>query len=122
MANNLSPEVVTVNQGEAGVEPWLVNIQGGTVSVSNDVLTDKFSSEFARLLEKRFLDTEEVRYDIPPDVALANNSIYTGAAPDGALTSEPVWTVIRAYFNNAKLPERQRIRFNVAWDDRALGW
>lgn len=89
-------------------------------------LLEQFSSEFSRISEKRWKDTEEVRFDIPLRNAtvnlLRNGSIYIGVAPDGSLTSDPVWTVVRVYFNDNTLPFRQRIRTTVAWDDRALGW
>lgn len=93
-----------------------------TQPVTDADLLEQFSSEFSRIKENRFFDNEEVRYDIPPDIALANNSIYTGVAVDGAATSDPVWTIVRVYFNSAKLPERSRIRFNVSWDSRTTGW
>ena len=83
----------------------------------------QFNSEFSRILEKRFLDTEEVRYDIPPNnTALANGSIYIGIAADASATNSPVWTVVRFYFNAAARPIRARIRKDIQWDERTLGW
>ena len=85
-------------------------------------ILEQFDSEFSRISEKRFLDTEEVRYDIPPQAALANSSIYIGVALDGTDITESVWTVVRVYFNQVALPVRQRIRKNVKWSERTLGW
>lgn len=83
-------------------------------------------SEFWRIKNKRFSDTEEVRYEIVEAIVADKpvvQNIYTGVAPDGTATSSESWIVIRSYFNAITgSPERERIRFNVAWDDRALGW
>ena len=86
-----------------------------------DVL-EQFNSDFQRILEKRFQDTEEVRYDIPVQNALAGNSIYIGVAPDLSNTADPVWSIIRFYFNANALPERARIKKNVQWDNRLTIW
>lgn len=81
-----------------------------------------FAQDFSRILERRFKDTEEVRYDIPTDALLADGSIYLGVADDGTATSAEEWTIVRIYFDSQKLPTRSRIRKLVAWDDRATGW
>lgn len=83
-------------------------------------LLGEFSDEFNRIKMKRFKDTEEVRYDIPVDVA--NSDIYTGVAADGTLTSSASWTIIRTYFDANGNPTRERFRTGVAWDDRTSGW
>jgi hypothetical protein len=85
-------------------------------------ILEEFNSEFSKILEKRFRDTEEVRYDIPVTAALPGGSIYIGVAPDPSLTTDAVWTVVRFYFDANALPSRARIRKNVVWDDRTLGW
>lgn len=86
-------------------------------------LLGQFNSIFSRILEKRFSDLEEVRYDIPATKVLrANNSIYIGVAPDGTLTTDLAWDVVRFYFNASSVPERARIRKGIAWDDRTTGW
>lgn len=81
---------------------------------------DDEAAEFWRIKNKRFYDTEEVRYDIP--ATLTNQSIYTGVAPDGTATAATTWTIIRTYFDGNANPIRERIRFNVAWDNRSVGW
>lgn len=90
-------------------------------------LLAQFSHDMSRILEKRFRDTEEVRYDIPvqlttEDPLPAGSSIYLGVATDNSLTSDPVWTVVRVYFATNKLPTRTRIRKLVVWDSRTAGW
>lgn len=95
---------VIFDQGTPGSDPW----------PTTDV------SEFARINMKRFLDTEEARYDIP--AVLASASIYTGVAADGTAEATATWTVTRTYFDASGNPNRQRIRFNVAWSSRTSGW
>lgn len=90
------------------------------VPVFFDDAAPGLSTEFARIKDKRFKDTEESRYDIPADLTSA--SIYTGVAPDGTLTSAANWTIIRTYFDANGLPNRERIRTGVAWDSRTIGW
>lgn len=90
-------------------------------STQQQVLAE-FNSKFSQILEKRFKDTDEVRYDIPVSAALAGGSIYIGVAPDASLTTDLVWDVVRFYFNANSLPERARIRKGIAWDDRTIGW
>ncbi len=82
-------------------------------------MTDK-AAEFWRIEQKRFSDTEEVRYDIP--TTLTSASIYVGVAADSTATATASWTIIRTYFDSNGLPNRKRIRFNVAWDSRTAGW
>lgn len=77
---------------------------------------------FARILEKRFSDDEEVRYDIPLPASLISGSIYIGVALDNSSTADPVWTVVRFYFNSNRLPIRARIQKDIAWDNRTVGW
>lgn len=86
-------------------------------------ILEQLNADFSRILEKRFMDFEEVRYDIPnTNAGLTNGNIYIGIAEDGSATSAAVWTVVRFYFNAARKPSRSRIRKLVAWDDRAIGW
>lgn len=102
----------------------LKNVFGDvSLEVTQLELLEQFNSSFARILEKRFSDLEEIRYDIPATkVLLANNSIYIGVAPDSTPTSDTLWDVVRFYFNAASVPERARIQKGISWDDRALGW
>lgn len=117
------PDVQDVNV----VSSVTLNVDTGLLQSLTDaelraspVFTTDVYSEFYRIKNKRYSDAEEVRYDIPTN--LAANSIYIGVADDGTLTADSVWTVIRVYFDANGSPNRERIRFNVAWDDRTLGW
>lgn len=105
----------------------LQNLLGGlNLEDTQQLLLTQFDSDFSRILQKRYFDTEEVRSDIPVRNAeinlLANGSIYVGVAPDGTPESTALWTIVRVYFNNDSLPVRQRIRKNVAWSSRTSGW
>lgn len=95
-------------------------LRAAPVPISGTVTADDNASEFWRIKNKRYTDTEEVRYDIAAD--LANGDIYTGVATDGTATSSATWTIIRTYFDANGNPSRERIRFNVAWDSRTAGW
>lgn len=101
-----------------------LNLESTQVDVLSRLLSldGTFDQDFSRILEKRFKDTEEVRYDIPTDNLLSNGNIYIGVAPDPSLTSDLIWKVVRVYFDANALPFRARYRENVAWDDRQLGW
>lgn len=83
-------------------------------------LNTEFDSSFTRIKEKRFQDTEEVRYDIPG--TLANGQIYVGVAPDGTATSTASWDVVRTDFDANANPTRDRIQKGIAWDSRTTGW
>lgn len=76
--------------------------------------------EFARIKEKKYKDTEEVRYDIP--ASLISADIYVGVATDGTATASASWVVLRTYFDASGNPSRERIRTGVAWDNRTSGW
>lgn len=97
-----------------------VNGKPETNPVEDLNLLEQFSSEFTRINEKRIRDDEEVRYDIPND--LTNGNIYIGVSEDDTATSATSWTIVRYYFDANKKPNRSRIRFDVAWDDRTIGW
>lgn len=99
--------------------PLSVDSIGRLLSRDN-LLREQFESAFSRILEKRFFDTEEVRYDIP-DV-LNNGFIYIGVATSGTLTSAASWTIVRFSFNATGRPSRSQIRTAVVWDNRAIGW
>lgn len=90
--------------------------------VQDASLAIEFSSKFSQILERRFKDTEEVRYAIPTANTLPGNSIYIGVAPDASLTTDLVWDVVRFYFDANGLPVRARIRKGIAWDSRTIGW
>lgn len=105
----------------------LRNVLGDVALEATQVqILGEINSTFSRILEKRFKDTEEVRYDIPlvnQEVnLLINGSIYIGVAPDGTPVASELWTIVRVYFNGVALPERARVRQNVRWDQRTLGW
>lgn len=74
--------------------------------------------DFAKLLARRLLDSEEMRTDLEP----TNTDLYLGKAPDSSLTSAAVWDVARVYLSATKNPTRIRYRANIIWDDRLLGW
>jgi len=109
----------------------LPSAQVATLTPQTDALTDTElraaqvpvtdeAAEFWRIKNRRFEDTEEVRYDIAAD--LVNGDIYAGVAPDGTSTATASWTVIRTYFDANGNPSRERIRTGVAWDSRTVGW
>jgi hypothetical protein len=89
-------------------------------TTSQEILTAIGDGEFIRLKNKKFLDTEEVRYDIP--AILTNGDIYVGINTDGASTTSATWTVGRTYFDANGNPSRDRFRLNVEWDSRTVGW
>lgn len=93
---------------------------GAATESTVQAIRDQFSDTFTRMLEKRFRDSEEVRYDIP--AVLADASIYLGTATDGTSTAAVSWSVVRYYFDVSGSPQRARFRSGVAWDDRATGW
>lgn len=55
-------------------------------------------------------------------VTVRTGTIYTGIAPDGTAESSAVWKIVRTYFDTNGKPTRERIRTNVAWDSRNVGW
>lgn len=93
---------------------------GAATSAKQDTLAAEFTSEFTRIKEKRFKDTEEVRHDIP--VSLISGQIYTGKAPAGSATSATVWDIVRVDFDASGNPSRERIQTGIAWDSRTSGW
>jgi hypothetical protein len=103
--------------GNDFVEPRREDGHGSSTSTPSYV---QVASEFARIENKQYYNTEEVLYDIP--TILTNNFIYVGVAPNGTLQSSGMWTVVRTTFNLNGLPVRKQIRFNVVWNARAEGW
>lgn len=89
-----------------------------SIPYSDIVFTPNFL--FYRITNKIIKDDEEVRYDIPTN--LTGASIYIGVAADGTATSSALWTVVRYYFDANDNPNRARVRKNVVWTDRTLGW
>ena len=97
----------------------------GTVAVSNfpstqDVRLVNCSQAFWRIKNKIFLDTEEVRYDIP--LVLTSAFVYVGLNTAGTATSSATWTIVRTSFDINANPNRDQIRTSVAWDSRTVGW
>lgn len=80
------------------------------------------ASEFERILNGKFLDTEQVLQDIP-SVTFANNSQYIGVAPASALTSDSTWNIVRILYNASGDEYKKSIKLAVVWDNRAaLVW
>lgn len=68
---------------------------------------------------KRGLSDFEERYEFDAE----GLPLYLGKAPEGSLTTDAVWTVVRFTFDIDGLPTRKQTRTNVAWDSRAAaGW
>jgi len=78
------------------------------------------SSEFARINNEQFKDTEEVRYDIPASLILRDS--FVGVASDGSDTAEGVWTVVKTTHDANGNKARSRVRTGVKWDFRTEGW
>lgn len=99
-----------------------LDVNGNVIATGDaiPVTSDQFSSHFSRIKERRFLDTEEVRYDIP--ASLPNAAIYVGVAPAVSAVTAAVWSVVRTDFDGNGNPQRDRIRKNVQWDLRTVGW
>lgn len=94
---------------------------GGFLNVPTDTLgrlavTD--GSEFARLLNHRVENNEEIRLDME---ATATDH-YVGVAPDNTPEDQPLWRIIRIYLSVEKEQERMRFRQGVRWDQRTTGW
>jgi len=77
-------------------------------------------AEFARIKNREFKDTEQVKYDIAPN--LVNGDIYTGVADEAAVESDATWNVIRTYFDANGNPNQERIQLGIRWDQRTAGW
>jgi hypothetical protein len=80
------------------------------------------ANEFARIAQRQFLDTEEVRMDIPAPSAMANAHIYLAVAPASTATNAASWKIVRITLDANKNPSRQQYRTGVAWDSRTTGW
>ena len=87
-----------------------------------DALVDSSVSEFERILNGRFLDTEQALSDIPT-TSYASASEYLGVAPASALTSDSTWNIVRILYNANGDESKKSIKLGVIWDDRAaLVW
>lgn len=89
------------------------------IGSGNDIATSSLASrlgDFARLLDKQYLDTEEERVD------MGATDIYIGVNTDGTATSSATWKIIRVYLDGSGNPTRRRYRSGVAWDSRTSGW
>jgi hypothetical protein len=123
--DGLESELSTLNSVDFATQTTLEAVRVLLASIdSNSTLQEILSAvgdgEFIRLKNKKFLDTEEVRYDIP--AILTNGDIYVGINSDGASTAAPTWTVGRTYFDSNGNPSRDRFRINITWDSREVGW
>ena len=76
--------------------------------------------EFARIREGYLINNEEARFDKP--ISFAGSYQYAGVAPNGSLTSDPVWSIIRVSYDGSGRKIREQFRQGIAWDDRAVGW
>lgn len=93
------------------------------VTIANDELLNVSgaiavsSSVFTRIKQSQFFDTEEARYDIPPDVT--SSTIYVGLAAAGASTASATWAVVKTSFGTSATPTRDLYKSGVVWDNRA---
>lgn len=50
------------------------------------------------------------------------NPVYVGDAIPGTLTSSPGWNVLRLEYDVNNRLIRKRVRLNISWDNRTVGW
>lgn len=74
---------------------------------------------FYRIENKIFYTTEEVRYDIPTN--LANASTYVGLSALGTSVNDASWVIVRTEFDGNQIPGRKQVAINISWTDRVAG-
>jgi hypothetical protein len=80
------------------------------------------ASEFERILNGKFLDSEQVLRDTP-NTTFASASEYLGVAPSAALTSDSTWNIVRVLYDANGNEYKKSIKLAVVWDNRAsLVW
>lgn len=80
------------------------------------------ASEFERILNGKFLDSEQVLRDTP-NVTFASASEYLGVAPATALTSDSTWNIVRVLYDANGNEYKKSIKLAVVWDNRAsVAW
>lgn len=80
------------------------------------------ASEFERILNGKFLDSEQVLRDTP-NTTFANASEYLGVALATALTSDSTWNIVRVLYDANGNEYKKSIKLAVVWDNRAsLVW
>lgn len=112
IASNTAAIFTKLNQGitvSQGTTPWVTS---GTFIIS--------SASFTRIKQRQFFDSEEIRYDIPTN--LASGTIFIGVAASGTATSTAAWSVVRTSFTSESQPLRDQFRTGISWDARAAGF
>ncbi len=80
------------------------------------------ASEFERVLNGRFLDSEQVLRDTP-NTTFANAAEYIGVAPATALLSDSTWNIVRVLYDANGNEYKKSIKLAVVWNNRAsLVW
>lgn len=102
----------------------------GSVGIKQNVAADRQidcevldNEELDEVYRQRVATVEmvfESRMDY--DTRTDDQPVYVGRAYAGTATSADTWTVRKMTYDTKKRVTRIQVQFDIAWDDRTVGW